>query len=161
MTGHALQEDGFTIMELLVIVALIAVVGGVALWSARGMMTNYRVRGAATAIYSDMQLARLKALKENKRWAVQFSGSSYTVRDSGSDGTFNNSDDRVVKSVDIGSEYPGVSLDTTGAAGDRVVFNPDGTAQDARITLSGGTRVLSICISTTTGNVRVVDGSAC
>ena len=154
-------NHGLTLLELLVAIALIALIGGVALWSGRGMIMNYRVRGAAATIYSDLQLARLKSLKENKAWALQFSGNTYTIRDDGADGTFNNSDDTIVKTVDIGSEYAGVTIDSSGAAGDRVVFNPDGTAQGSRITLSGGTRTMSLCISSTTGNVRVVDGSAC
>jgi len=58
------SEKGFTLVELLITVAVMMILGAMAILYTPNMLASYRVRGAARLIYSDMQMARLKAIKE-------------------------------------------------------------------------------------------------
>jgi type IV fimbrial biogenesis protein FimT len=80
------NERGFTATELLVVIAIIGVLAAIAIPSFSTMVPNYRLKAAARNLYSDMQKARLQAIKENTLVGVSFTtvaypadGSGYTV----------------------------------------------------------------------------------
>lgn len=169
-------EKGFSLVELIITVAIIMTLGAMAILYTPNMLASYRVRGATRLIYSDMQMARLKAIKEGKEMAVEFfSAATYCVKiktganwDPGCDIGGEDTLDVISKTVDISGEYSGVSAGYIcgGAAPDkRVDFNPNGTAgcTGNRVTISNtaNTRTQSLCINTSTGNIRIVDASTC
>lgn len=144
-------EKGFTLIELLIAISIISILSAVAVLNTPDILANYRVRGAARQIYSDMQLARLRAIKEGKEWVVDFSGTTYTVKVKGSATPF--------KSVDIASGYPGVNVCSSVTDAE---FNPNGTAAMAKITLYSRKRFQKVYVSHSgTGNIRVQDVTAC
>ena len=80
------NEQGFTATELIVVMAIIAVLVAIAIPSFSTMVPNYRLKAAARNLYSDMQKARLQAIKENTLIGVSFTtvaypadGGGYTV----------------------------------------------------------------------------------
>ena len=74
------RSAGFTLIELMIAIALLAVLVSVGLPSFKQMMRNYEVRVAAESVSNGLQRARAEAVARNSR--VQFvlgSGTSWTV----------------------------------------------------------------------------------
>ena len=66
------HEGGFTLFELAMIMAIIALLASMAIPAFSVWMPNYKLRSAARGVYSDLQMAKLGAVKQNKEWAVVF-----------------------------------------------------------------------------------------
>ncbi|HBO84168.1 MAG: hypothetical protein A2073_04230 [Deltaproteobacteria bacterium GWC2_42_11] len=165
------NNKGLTMIELLITIAIVGFMGIVSITYVPDIIDSYRVRGVARQIQSNMQMARLKAIKEGKRFAVEFtSATAYCVKgevntvttlsDDFTDGCeTTNTDDTILKNVNIASDYSGVNSGCTNNG--RVVFNPNGTAggcsNSITVSKSAGiiTTTITITINTSTGNIRV------
>jgi prepilin-type N-terminal cleavage/methylation domain-containing protein len=66
------SEHGFSLIELLIVVVLIVVMAAVALPNIGGYIRNYKVRGAAQAVASEITTARSKAIMTNTNAGVFF-----------------------------------------------------------------------------------------
>lgn len=161
------KQEGFTLMELIITIAVLGILGAIAVLSSQGMLENYRVRGATRQIYSDMQLARLGAIKGGRDWAICFSPgnqafTSYSIRNTpGPDNNLCTEDDPTSgsppfysKSVNISGEYPTVTFEEN-FSGTNVEFSPNGTASSGNVTIRSGTRTLQVTVSGNTGNIRI------
>lgn len=119
------RHFGFTLVELLVAVAVMGILLVLALPSFNVIIAKSRVRGAAEQLRSDINLARTESIKRNTTVFVSFEGSGSTwcyglslnddcdcTKTSGSEVCFldrdasNNPVLRVVKSID----YRGVTM---------------------------------------------------
>jgi prepilin-type N-terminal cleavage/methylation domain-containing protein len=153
------REKGFTLLELMVTIVILCVLLGLAIPGFSRWVPNYRLRGAARDIYSNLQLAKMTAVKDRKRCRVSFdvANSRYQLISvsSGPNGTFGDGDDvtLTLKTVNF-SEYGsgvgyghgsatagvggagfdnGVTLDEDGIVFDSrgMVFRPSGPAASA------------------------------
>ena len=75
------RRRGFTLVELLVTVAVLAVGGMLAAPSANSMLSNRKVQGAAQSILDGLNLARAEAVRRNTavRFTMNAAGNGWTV----------------------------------------------------------------------------------
>jgi len=152
------KRNGFTTLELMVTIGIIAILTAIAVPSYIKWLPGYRLRSATNDVYSAMQLARLRAVKENGRVGVSFtngngkSGKFRVFFDKNNSGIYESNKDNIIKY----GEMPG-SVRISAPMG-QSMFNGRGlvTAGDGEVTLTsstGGTKKIRLII---TGNVRML-----
>lgn len=70
-------QSGFTLVEVMVVIAIIAIMSGIAIPNFISWLPDYRLRSAARDIVSCMQLTKLRAVKENANAIVVFGSNTY------------------------------------------------------------------------------------
>jgi len=70
---------GFTLMELIVVIAILAVASSLGVPSFIGWRNDAKLRDAVSLLHGDLEFAKLEAVKENDFVAVVFNGNNYTV----------------------------------------------------------------------------------
>lgn len=75
------KNSGFTILEVMTVLAVIAILSAIAVPNFMGWLPNYRLRSGAEAIRSTLQFARINAVKQNTTARVTFNlgADSYTA----------------------------------------------------------------------------------
>lgn len=66
------DDAGFTLLQLIIIVGILGILASIAIPQYSEWMPKYRLKSAAMDIYSNMQLARLMAIKSNKSYRLIF-----------------------------------------------------------------------------------------
>lgn len=72
------RQLGFTLIEAMVVVVILAILAGLATPSFRGIIASQRVRNAASDLLSDMMLARSEAIRRNTPVTISAVGSSWS-----------------------------------------------------------------------------------
>ena len=72
MKPFSYNNKGFTLIELMVVIAITGILATIAIPQFSTMITNTRLRGAAREIHSVLQQARLRAAKEQSYVVVDF-----------------------------------------------------------------------------------------
>jgi prepilin-type N-terminal cleavage/methylation domain-containing protein len=137
---HRKKSSGLTILELITVLAIVGILIAIAGLNFSRFSSAYRLHEATREIASDLQFARLLAVKENRDIRVVFRTDSYEIMPV--------SDLHLVKSRNFNSDYPDILL--TGLS---VTFNSRGNAFPATITISNfmGSKQLTV---TATGQVK-------
>ena len=73
------KRSGFTVVELLIAIAMIAVVAAIAVPNFIDWLPDYRLRSATHDLFSNFQKAKLTAIKRNVNTAVCFHSSGYVM----------------------------------------------------------------------------------
>ena len=75
------KKRGFTLVELMIVIAVIAIISAIAAPNFTTYMAQRRLNGAARMVMSDLIAARQKAVTQNNQFRVIFSGNQYTILD--------------------------------------------------------------------------------
>lgn len=82
------KQTGFTLMELMITIVIIAIITAIALPSFQSILEKRRLVGAAENLFADLQYTRSEAIKQNKTVSFQFSTGAnwcYGIDDDGTD----------------------------------------------------------------------------
>ena len=73
------RMEGFSLVELMMVICVLALISAIATPSLLNWRNNAKLRGAASNLKGDMELARLKAIQVNDTVFVHFTESGYKV----------------------------------------------------------------------------------
>jgi prepilin-type N-terminal cleavage/methylation domain-containing protein len=73
------KNSGFTAFELAVSMAIVAVIAAVVLPPYQQWLRGHRLRGAVTNLMGDLEMAKIRAIRENDFVVVSFAQNSYTI----------------------------------------------------------------------------------
>ena len=146
------NESGFTLMELILVVAIMGIMAAIAIPAFMGFLPGMRLNGAARQVMSDLMDARMEAVKQNHEFKVFFlNNHEYKILDDNDNDGIDDGGAETSRTVDIQDNYSDVTLSDTGDP----VFGPKGTAPSlSTITLqnSSGSKSVSVSIA---GRVKI------
>ena len=165
------SEKGFTLVELTIVIALIAVVSAIAVPNIVVWRQNAELRGAARDLLSDIQLAKITAIERNKYCAITFNQSppGYMIYVDANENLQYDGGDESVKSVLL-STYGTTSYDSSQGGGDgltfsnpsnAVAFAPDGLPKSlsgfgsGTVSLKNDQNKTTSVVVSSAGNVRI------
>ena len=85
---HKTKEDGLTITEIIIVMAIIAILSAIAVPAIISWLPDYRLRMAAGELYSNLQRVKQEAVRANSECAVYFDAEDgrYQLVSGGPDG---------------------------------------------------------------------------
>jgi len=172
-----MRKHGFTLIELLVALIVLGILTAIAIPGFSTWLPKYRLKHAARDVYSNMQLAKMGAIRSNADWAIVFDAGAnrYLVCSDSGDGdwtTVGNNDTE--KTVNLGDYSSGVAYghgnatddipgggappaDDITYTNDVLVFNSRGTGSGGYVYLENTSSTITYGVGTrTTGVIRIL-----
>jgi prepilin-type N-terminal cleavage/methylation domain-containing protein len=154
------KKSGFTLMELVVVIAIISALAAIAVPAYIDWLPRYRAKKAAMELSGLLHTVKLKAIKENRTLGVFFDSGSdryFVLSNWGTNANWDGptqvgGDDPTDRMVDL-SEY-GSGVRFAGAPGVVILFQSRGTCDSATISVTnnGGDPVYRI-LTTLAGSI--------
>ncbi len=143
---HFKAKSGYSLIELIVTLAVGAILVSIALPSWNKLLPSYQLDGSARQVYSELHSIKMRAVAENVGFQFAYSdgAASYSIkRDS---------------SLVVTKPLPeGVIITNAGA----VSFSPRGTASANRIRLRSSDGTCKQVVVSPTGRIRICKPSNC
>lgn len=142
------REAGFSLLEIMAVMALIALASALVMPQLRNSRQSLRLRTVAVEIASNLKMARAEAMKTNidSVFILDTSKRSYAAA-----GTV--APKQIPRDIVVSFESQAAESDGPSRAGFR--FRPDGTASGGSIKLQAGASVLAISIDWLSGAVTL------
>jgi len=154
-------------VELMIVIAVIAILTAIAVPNIINSLPNYRLKAAARDLYSNMQQAKMKAIKENKDWAIVFDSANnryYICSDKGADNSWSaTGDNSITTTINLLNYKNGIGYghgSATSAVGSSfesdnitynsnvVVFNPRGSSNAGYVYIDHQTHTATFAVGT-------------
>jgi len=115
------DKSGFTLVELMVVISILAILALITVPSYMSWMPSYRLKGAARDMISNLQLAKLEAIKRNTTCTVNIDvgGNAYNLQ---------LPDSTIIKTVSLGDYGSGITFTNTGNISNAITFSSRGIA---------------------------------
>jgi type IV fimbrial biogenesis protein FimT len=148
------SQYGFTVIDLVITLAVVSILAGIATPGMNRWMSSYRLKSASTDLFANMQMAKASSVKENRAWSMAFTDSGYQIL---------NGDGALVKSINFNQDYSGKIIYKNPEAGSALplnnplIFNPNGTTNVGWVYISNQekTNYYRIGLQFASGVVRV------
>ena len=146
------KNSGFTAFELAVTLAIMVIIAALGLPPYLKWLRGHRLSGAVTNMMADLEMAKIRAIRENSLVAVQFCQDRYTIFNENGDTTY--TCDPAGREIYRYRKLPaGVKIDLGDLtfANGRKRFNgrvlPDGTIAEEKIPISNQTSGKTIALN--------------
>lgn len=150
------NQGGVTLVELLVVVAILGILGGATGLFLIKYLPEHHLRSATSTLSQDLRQAQMGALRRLRPWAVEFNTGThvYQIIDYGPNRSSGGGDDIIVKTVNLVS-YDGTIRFEAGTDA-RAQFNEDGMgAGTVQIVMSNSRGATTTTRILRTGAIRV------
>ena len=169
------KNSGFSILELLVAIGIIAIIASIAVPNLIGWRQKAQLSQATRDLYGNFQKAKMEAAKANRDHTISFETTTvdgktydYVIYLDGDDlnppnQTYDDGIDQFIRGTSF-SDYPGVSLagwndfPTNAGGNPYLIFARDGLPKDNVDVLKGGKVHLQNSSKDTTVTVSLVGG---
>lgn len=150
------NKTGFTLLELMIVVAVLGIVSAIAAPNYTNYMAERRLKGAARMVMSHLMAARQNAVSKNHEFKVFFNNDQRTftiLADANNNGTADTGEATEVRDIRI--DYYDVAF----SASANPIFSPRGTASlGTTVTLTSARTGTSKCVmAASTGRVKIDD----
>lgn len=145
--GHSARRAGFTLIEVLVVIALIALIGTMAAVAMSGGMQGIRMRAASKDIASQLRFTRAQAIASGQPQRFVIKPSAHLYASPGKRAG------RIPEQLSI--RFYGARQASAQEGEGAIVFYPDGASTGGSIELSARQAVRRISVAWLTGEVRL------
>jgi general secretion pathway protein H len=148
--SRASKADGFTLLELLIVLALMALVAGIVIPMFGGPVSTSELRTTARQLAAGLRLARSEAVSERREafLVLDVAGKRFKVdRDP--------LEHKLPARVEL--KLFTAQNDLVGENVGSIRFFPDGGSNGGRITVASGTRKFDVDVDWLTGRVAILD----
>jgi len=150
--GPLRRHQGFTLTELLVIVAILGTLITIAIPTFGLLSDSSHVKGAAQAIATDLQLAKMRAISQSKKMRLLFiDGTSYKFQYYDTAGSvWRDLTGEMARDFDsCANPYHHEGVSITPPLGNEVVFQPWGSSTSTSIQVQNARKQGTITVSST------------
>lgn len=160
LRSHPDMLRGFTLVELMVVLGVIAIIASVGGAAFNQQLPKYRLRGDTRSITSTLMLARMKATSTGLQYAVFFTLNSnpqvYRLqRGNLSTNSTVWSNESYSREISFGVNMASVEDDNgIQSSNARIIYFPSGKSGTGEIFIGNGVDQYQITLTSTTGRVR-------
>jgi prepilin-type N-terminal cleavage/methylation domain-containing protein len=148
-----MSNKGFTLIELMIVIAIIGILSTVSMYGWLGYQNNINLKTAAGEVMADIAFCKQRAVSEGINYCIQFTdgSSNYTINATSCDTPTQ------VQAKNLTSFGSGltVSIANFGIFGQQLRFIPRGTISAGTVSLANSKNSIATITTTVTGRAHV------